>query len=561
MINYFYNITLKSDVCDFYSDVLTSVRKDFYLSKEKQKGKLTQNSSFDTMHYEFSIERDRTMKWLVSDDELVYSDVKNLEDSKYSINYYDKTGLYKRLIFSKLHTLLRVEYFDMTTSGSAYCSIEPRKSDSGLCLLLSNRGVCVPVILYPMPCVDDEYILDKIEEEFTDYSAVASTNDGVVRFLSQGQLDLFEAFVDRAQALKLTETAPVSFIDKDDAVLASKLNPKDFNLKRNLSQVIDISQAQEFSYEVEDILLGEISDEYVESEPDITPETICKENIENFETEIVAEPEITIEPEIETEPKSTQQVADALNIEEAETVEEVDSTDIPEIVSENTSEIIPDVVDTVAVEQTISDSDDSEVCGETDDNVEVEVFDKEDINVVCDTSDETDCFVDEDVSDEFICADSVAPDKVIENGTNKYLYFGELDDYGRRNGFGRTATENGHTAYEGDYLENKRNGQGAYYYKDGMLCYFGDWKDNKRDGFGVGVSSFDKSVHVGKFKDNKPYGEGVRVDSDGNVKFVTKTLSNGMKVVIKFEGDKIDVLKYNEKGELISDNSSNLIYF
>ena len=500
MINYFYNITLKSDECDFYSDVFTSVRKDYYLSQEKQKGKLTQNSSWDTMFYEFSIEKDRTMKWLVSDNELVYSDVKNLEDSKYSINYYNNTGLYKRLIFSKLHTLLRVEYYDMTTSGSAYCSIEPRKSDSGLCLLLTNRGVCVPVILYPMPDVDDEYILDKIEEEFNDYSAIASTNDGVVRFLSQVQLDSFEAFVDRAQALKLTENAPVSFIDKGDAVLASKLNPKDFNLKRNLSQVIDISQAQEFSYDVEDILLGE-EEEYIETEVDFAPE--------------------------------------------ADTVIEA------EVLTEAVPECMPEIIDDVIADV------DVDFEPET-----VEVVEKPTEPEVEDLKDnESETIIEETVCEDFEISTFETPDKVIENGSNKYLYFGELDEKNLRNGFGRTATENGHTAYEGNYRGNKRNGQGSYYYKDGMLCYFGEWKDNKRDGFGVGVSSFDKSVHVGKFKDNKPQGDGVRVDSDGNVKFLTKTLSNGIQVVFKFDGDKIDVLKYNENGELVSENSSNLNYF
>ena len=47
MINYFYNIKLKNEMFDFYSDVLTNIRKDYYLSKLKQKGKLTQNSDSD----------------------------------------------------------------------------------------------------------------------------------------------------------------------------------------------------------------------------------------------------------------------------------------------------------------------------------------------------------------------------------------------------------------------------------------------------------------------------------------------------------------------------------
>ena len=61
--------------------------------------------------------------------------------------------------------------------------------------------------------------------------------------------------------------------------------------------------------------------------------------------------------------------------------------------------------------------------------------------------------------------------------------------------------------------------------------------------------------------DNKPVGDGVRVFDDGNIKFVKKVLSNGVTVELKFDGDKIFVSKYDENGELISENTSNLMYF
>ncbi len=546
MINYFYNIILKEDVCDLYSDVLTSVRKDYYLSKDKQKGKLTQNSSGDTLYYDFAIEKDRTMKWQISDDESIISDVKSAEDNKYCVNFYDDNGLYKVLTFSKHHTLLMIEYYrthDFTASSTPCCIIEPRKGESGLCLLLRVRGSMLPVVLYPMPDVDDEYISDKVNDEFEDYTIVASTNDGVVKFLSQSQLDTFEAFIDRAQAMKLTDNAPESFIDNEDAVLAQKLNPKDFNVKRNLSQIVDISQAQDFSYEVEDILLGEEEplevdaesdsvDYYVHSndsvDVDATLEEFLKQASEcgyNCDDSVVVDDHIAYE---HTEDIQNDDIVEDLSLvdDDRSGFENEDKADL---------EMVADSVNETQAEEI-------NVCESNDVSTEpVEPID------ACD--------------DDFLCVREEEADKEIVNGSNKYLYYGKLDENSNRVGYGRTATEDGHTAYEGFYEHNKRNGKGAYFYKDGVLCYYGDWKDNKRNGVGIGVSSFDNSVHVGKFVNNKPVGDGARVDAYGNVKFVSKTLSNGVKVLLNFDGDKIIVSKYNENGELISENSSNLTYF
>ncbi|MBE6823996.1 MAG: hypothetical protein E7513_01485 [Ruminococcaceae bacterium] len=560
MINYFYNIILKEDLCDLYSDVLTSVRKDYYLSKEKQKGKLTQNSSGDTLYYEFAIEKDKTMKWQISDDESIFSDVKSAEDGKYCVNYYDDNGFYKVLTFSKHHTLLMVEYYkthDFTTaSASPCCTIEPRKGESGLCLLQRVRGSMLPAVLYPMPYVDDEYILDKVNDEFTDYSVVASTNDGVIKFLNQGQLDAFEEFVDRAQAMKLTDNAPKSFIDDEDAVLAQKLNPKDFNVKRNLSQVVDISKAQEFSYEFEDILLGEEKQEIFEDADAMI-------NDESTDTEV--DVDATLEAFLKEASAHTVENDESTNAEESCVEDTLDDIADETVVE---SEMTFDKIEVDAESETKPDIDpvsstQSTLISETEPEYEpVPETQGEIVTVEIDKSKVSENTVVVDVcDDDFVCVRCEEPDKVIENGSNKYLYFGELDENSNRLGYGRTATEDGHTAYEGFYEHNRRNGKGAYFYKDGMLCYYGDWKDNKRNGFGIGVSSFDNSVHVGKFKDNKPIGDGARIDSDGNVKFVSKTLTNGIKVVLNFDGDKIIVSKYNENGELISENSSNLTYF
>ena len=594
MINYFYNICSKEDTLNFYTDVLTNIRKDFYLSKEKIKGKITQNSSLNSVFYEYSIEQNKPIKWKVSNDSQILSDSKVAEDGKYHVNYYDKTGLYKKLTFSKLHTLLKIEYYNMDKSSVPYCVIEPRKSNNGLCLLVNIVGSYQSVILFAMPDVEDDYVCDRVEAEFTDYCAVASTNEGVVKFLDSTQIEKFNDFVAKATNDKELVFKPESYIDEADAVLAKTLNPKDFNIKKNLSQAIDLTQALEFSFEEDDGFdeliavsddveeqLGELFEDQLEeqlNDVDLVSE-VCDNEIvddtdddhEESEVYVSSFKEYTIDDienhdNIEIDNMNTPSVEYTENIAEAEENSEIiDDADIGSVVNEEVVDSsFVEIVDTAVtdinaerneykpLDQTLASTDieDKTSCSPV---IEVEQADVQ-IEVVEQISDA-------ESDNEFIVCHTSDPDRVVESANAKYLYFGQLDEMGNRHGFGRTATENGRTAYEGYYSANKRNGIGSYYYKDGQLCYYGNWKNNKREGFGIGVSSVDQSVHVGAFENNKPCGDGVRVDSDGNIQFVSKTLSDGVSVTLKFDGDKIIVIKQNKDGEIISENSSNLKYF
>ena len=581
MVNYFYNITSKEDKINFFTDVFTSIRKEYYLTKDKVKGKITQNSSLDCVHYDFSIANERAFRWNVTDSTHILSDCKVIDDGKYCVSFYGNSGLYKQLTFSKFHTLLKVEYYNKDKSSTPCVVIEPRKSSNGLCLLLNVVGSYQSVILFPMPHIDDEFVSDKIEMEFEDYSAIASTDDGVIKFLDTKQLEEFEKFVEKTKLRKEIETAPERFIDESEAVLAKKLNPKDFNVKRNLSETLDITQADEFSYDTEDYFDNAFASKVEGYVDDISNEADL--NIKQEFVEITAdngkvldEPIVDVfyeddsfyenislgdteeyEPIVSTFVEYTQE-----GMVSGEFKEETLGEDLPaessfvEITADNQSEINeseeisndPQIVEEAITEQVIE-----QIVEEAPAADITSVQMQNDVCTEFDGNSSTDI--------DYVLGQDVIPDRVIENGSAKYMYYGDTDAVGNRVGFGRTTTDDGHTAYEGNYENNKRNGIGAYYYKDGELCYYGNWKDNKREGFGIGISSFDKSVHIGSFKNNKPDGDGARVDSFGNVRFVTKTLSNGMTVMLEFDDDKVIITKYNENGEVISENSSNLKYF
>lgn len=114
----------------------------------------------------------------------------------------------------------------------------------------------------------------------------------------------------------------------------------------------------------------------------------------------------------------------------------------------------------------------------------------------------------------------IKPDSILNVGGERYTYYGSTDEEKRRNGYGRTVTEEGNTAYEGFYRGDKRNGFGTFYYKNRKVNYIGNWNDNYRDGFGVGFRSSDGTSHIGKWNKNNPEGIGARFDKEGNFIFL-----------------------------------------
>lgn len=112
------------------------------------------------------------------------------------------------------------------------------------------------------------------------------------------------------------------------------------------------------------------------------------------------------------------------------------------------------------------------------------------------------------------------PDTIIQSSGETYRYYGQLNDSHMRDGYGRTVTSEGITAYEGEYKNDKRDGFGAFYFKDGRINYVGNWIENSRNGFGVGFRGSDGSAHIGKWDKNQPDGIGARFDKDGNFIFL-----------------------------------------
>ena len=278
-IQYFYNFCITdNDDTDLNSDILSAVRKSYFSDFERIRDKITYDSEGVSLLYDYCIERGKPLQWSVKlPDGAVLQEVLPLDDGRYYIAFYREDKLFKRLLFSKFHTLLKVEYMD--ENGAVYRSVEPRRIQGGLCLLLNDNAQSEPVALYAAPEVSEKPVREEVSLSFTDYTAVASTNEGVVWFLSDVQLSHYREFVDLVRN-GFAQMIDKSYVD-NNAPLYEKINAKDFNIKRNLSASLDISDAKPFGTHIEEKVADENEqidmleglDDPLKEKSDIAPQT------------------------------------------------------------------------------------------------------------------------------------------------------------------------------------------------------------------------------------------------------------------------------------------------
>lgn len=502
-IQYFYNFCLKDiDDTDLGGDLLTGVRESFFLNGSRIKDKITGNSDAQPLFYEFLLEKEKPMKWLVKDSSgTKMQEVMLSDNGKYYLYFYRDQKLFKRLLFSKHHTLLKAEYFDPET-GVVRHTLEPRKAQNDLCILYTVKTSAQPIPLFEEPEISDDRVRSRMVEDFTNYTAIAATDKGIMRFLSDPQLAEFNSLKEKYQS-EAEKNQEESFVG-DDTPLLDKIKANDFNVKRNLSGTLDITLAMEFGTH------DEAEESPAEYHPQETEQAVSAESV----------------PAVRYRDDTV--LVDGY---QSATEDETEKT-----VSDAPTEITENVTDEIS--QT-----DQPSAPESDDNVPTNQTEQSDEN----TTDQPENKA-EPVPDKRIMADGAV-----------YDYYGELDERGNRSGYGRTMTDEGRTAYEGHYENDKRSGNGSYFYKSGALCYTGDWRENVRHGTGVGVSSRDGSIHVGNWKNNKPDGNGVRLTHEGDIKFVCKELSDGTTVLMHYmPDDTVIVSKYDKFGMKLGDTTISL---
>ena len=267
-IRYFYNFCLKADGA-LDGDILSAVRKSYFAGLMRIRDKITAGSDSDPLMYEYSIEKDKPMRWSVKDSAgKALQESVNADDGRYHICFYNDSKITKRLLFSKLHTLLKCEYFD-PVSGEVTATLEPRKAKSGLCILYTSANGADAEALYPVPEINDPALREKIRN-YIGYTVMASTDEGLVKFMTMSQIEEFRSFVEYAQS-KLLEVREESFVD-GETPLYDRISARDFNIKRNLSTALDITMAAEFTAPIEEA----VEAVEIEHEKDVAAEEVAQ---------------------------------------------------------------------------------------------------------------------------------------------------------------------------------------------------------------------------------------------------------------------------------------------
>ena len=91
---------------------------------------------------------------------------------------------------------------------------------------------------------------------------------------------------------------------------------------------------------------------------------------------------------------------------------------------------------------------------------------------------------------------------------NHIIYYGEIKNNNKKDGYGIFYYSNGDIEYEGQWKDDKVDGYGIYYCSNGNK-YEGQLKDDKSDGYGILYYSNGDIAYEGQWKDDKFDGYGI----------------------------------------------------
>lgn len=450
------------------SDGLYDVRKEFFKTRRGIKGRLTLKCDEENYKLAYSMEQGKVLNWRKICGNTQCERTVPCEGG-YRVECFDKSKhLYKKIFFSLDHEIIRVEFFaDNRVVPSMI--LTPSVEDNNYILIKSANNQDEKLYAFTERTGKD--ITEKLNKLAGEPQIFCKTSSGAYYYCTKDEIEV------RSAALKklLDEQ------NEDDTETVKSA----FTISENGDgKHINLSEADAYKPSA------------VKPEPEL-------QNIEAPETEDKSEKSekhtVKVKPK-KSEPKAVAKEDDMVISAESDT----------EIADENEELPIPSIDDSVFETVTkdefiaeISKDDDKKESEEDESFVYEQVIPQELRETLC-------AFASD-------CPYENLPKKEIKTEKDRYFYFGELTD-DMRDGRGRTAMENGITAYEGHYKDDKRSGFGAYYFKSGNLCYVGAWEENKREGLGTAYS-IDGACYTGKWHNDKPSGAGASFNSEGELKY------------------------------------------
>lgn len=556
------------------NDVLAKVRKNFFEHNRRQNDKIIQNYNTDTIKYTYNLEKSKPMKWVVQKNKQIIEKAVNASVNSYEIRTYNNSG---EVIISTEYTnshLIKKSTF--AVDGSTVVVSVGNENNQPT---LYYRGNNVNTKLNLLEIRENGEVLKELYEKNPFITVTALTNRGIVYFGTDEEIENVNSVIEEIKEEIKIKNSPIVYNTPEDRKTGFNFKDNDFNLKRNMNETYDISKSAYFDFDDESAEFDDIPeinphdinlDLDIDGEEDNSLEEISALESENIVSDVqLNEPEVTanadekieeivnerIAPEekiITPENTATQEVTgniqqtvvaeslvgkeDSVVTEDEQNLNEQSQAENAENINVAESETVGETTDTTA-----EISDDTKVAPDfTSEEVLRELLSEALLKATKATPNAVDISGGETPVDEpdYPNETTTIADLIINSDGERYLYYGDVKNNCVRDGYGRTEMENGKTAYEGHYKDNKRNGFGSFYFKNGGLSYTGNWKDNKRQGFGVGFRSSDGSYHTGKWKDNKPEGIGARFDKYGNLSYVSN-FKNGKEtgLCIEFRQD------------------------
>ena len=496
---------------DFKSDALAGVRANFFNSNHTpQSDKNDLFSENQNYSLSYTMRDGEPLLWKVMSNNQQYQKVQRNSGDVYCVLTYGENGtVCKRMYFDNFHNWLATEYFDNEHENRLLATVKPVTLNEVLCIKyekISSYGDKTMEYLYPsatppakksaglvysncgMIWFDKVFKPEETEEVSNQEHRVQGFDFTVEDFTKPAvnPLDLFNAdYLTKADYMgeedyeqpepeieeEPEKNGEYSAYDKIEKILyeAHKTN-------KNIFGVV-VSQSDEAHAEGESVAEEE---EKSNAEPEQAEENTAQTEGISDETrdaadklEIIAE-ELSNDDEYETE-----EIADKLEM-------------IADIISEEAPEESAESENTAQTEEAPEESAESE-----------------------DTAQTEEASAESAPTPKYEVREKQRPDSTVKTKKGDYSYYGKVDKYGRRTGIGRTASPEGLTVYEGNYVLDKRDGFGISYYRDGLPNYVGAWENGNRSGCGVGYRHSDGTLHVGNWTDNTPDGIGARFGKNG----------------------------------------------
>src|SRR5574344_2532211 len=148
--NMFFN---NYDIINPSADILSQVRRDFFSTRRKVKGKACLTADGEKLTYIYLLDTNGKIKWQKYTDGILTE--RSVNDAEgYHIECKDRYGCpVKTLYFDKMHTWQKTEYFS-SKDNQTICKFMPWYSDDKAAVARYDKGEDMPEILFSlkMPC-------------------------------------------------------------------------------------------------------------------------------------------------------------------------------------------------------------------------------------------------------------------------------------------------------------------------------------------------------------------------------------------------------------------------